>query len=172
MSSGRFEAKTSMEDSPVELTRHRRAAADRADLYTVRSGSVAEPLWVGVSRTAAILEAYRRARLPMFEVRGPWLLRLPQDGYLPLPIAEAAALRTLRASGPYLDGERWTYAYPIDDKLLDEIRYLFGDAIIRAVPVEGVARHSVRMSAAEMGLVRARHGLRTHFGTRPSPTYE
>lgn len=167
MSSGRFEAKTSAEDSPVELIRHRREAADRADLYTVRSGSAAEPPWVGVSRTAAILETYRRARLPMFEVRGSWLLRLPQDGYLPLPIAEAAALRTLRASGPYLDGERWTYAYPIDDKLLDEVRYLLGDAIIREVPAaDGGSRHSVRMSAAEMGLVRARHGLRTHFGTR------
>lgn len=166
MCSGRFEAKTSIEDSPLELIRHRREAADRADLYTVRSASVAEPPWVGVSRTAAILETYRRARLPMFEVRGPWLLRLPQDGYLPLPIAEAAALRTLRASGPYLDGERWTYAYPIDDKLLEEVRYLLGDAIIRDVPVDRVSRHSVRMSAAEMGLVRARHGLRTNFGTR------
>ena len=168
MSSGRFEAKTSAEDSPVELVRHRREAADRADLYTVRSGSAAEPPWVGVSRTAAILETYRRARLPMFEVRGSWLLRLPQDGYLPLPIAEAAALRTLRASGPCLDGERWTYAYPIDDKLLDEVRYLLGDDIIREVPAaDGVSRHSARISAAEMGFVRARHGLRTHFGTRP-----
>lgn len=160
MTLGRFEASATNERSSVELVRHRRRAGDRPDLYTVRGGEPTEMPWVSLSRTAAVLEAYRRAVLPMFEVRGPWLVRLTSDGYLPLPLVEAAVLRTGRVPGPYLDGQRWTYAYPVDNVLLHDIRFLLGEAIVRDVSRAWVESYATRRSARAEGRARARSGSR------------
>jgi hypothetical protein len=160
MSSGRFEPVGAFKQPPVELVRHRREAGDRPDLFTVRGSRGDEVPWVTLSRTAAVLEAYRRARLPMFETSGPWLVRLANDGYLPLPLAQAAVLRTGRVSGPYLDGQRWTYAYPLDDTLLQDIRLVLGDAIVFDARVGLGASNSNRNSSYAIGRARARFGSR------------
>lgn len=160
MASGRFEASGTNARSSVELVRHRRRAGDRPDLYTVRGGEPTDLPWVSLSRTAAVLEAYRRARLPMFEVRGPWLVRLTSDGYLPLPLVEAAVLRSGRVPGPYLDGRRWTYAYPVDNLLLHDIRFLLGEAIVRDANRAWVESYTTRLSARAEGRARARSGSR------------
>ena len=153
----------------VELVRHRRETGDRADLFTVRGGRQDEPSWTGLSRTAAILEAYRRVQCPMFEVRGKWLVRLTNDGYLPLPVAKIASLRTLLASGPYLDGERWTYAYPLDAYLLTEIIRLFGKSIISGLGEDCFISESNRLAAGIMGRERARYGQRNPARGRFTP---
>lgn len=160
---GRFEACDASEHTAVGLFRHRRQAGDRPDLYSLRN-STAEPAWFTLSRTAAVIEAYRRARKPMFAAVGTWLVRLTNDGFLPLPLAEAAILRTGRASGPFKEGKRWTYAYPLDDVLLRDVRALFGSHFVRDVPTESEASRVSRATAAVVGRARAR-------GTTRVPAY-
>lgn len=129
-STGRFEQAPPFGNSGVSLIRHRRESADRPDLYTVQGGSDPRSVWVGLSRTAAILEAHKRARKPLFARRGNWLIRLSSDGHLPVEVAMCASMRRGAASGPYRDGEHWSYAYPLDPRTLEWLKSAYGHWIV------------------------------------------
>lgn len=164
MASGCFQPAGGVSRTAGGLTRYRRPAGDRADLYTVFDGVGVQP-WVSASRTAAVVEAYRLARRPMFAVRGEWLVRLPNDGYLPAPLAEAAMLRTGRVPGPYKDGRRWTYAYPVDAVLLQDLRTLFAEDFVDGPVPHGGERRRSYLSTVSMARGRARGSLRA-LGSR------
>lgn len=160
MTSGRFSTAIEQDQSDVTLIRYQRDASDRPDLFTVTGGRAGEARWVSSSRTSAILEAYRRANRPMFEVKGEWLVRIPSDGYLPLPIAQQAGLRMSRTSGPYWNDTYWTYAYPLDVQLLAQVRHIFGEAIVRTSGSAVVSHTPNRLSSKQLGRSRARGGQR------------
>ncbi|MEQ6475570.1 hypothetical protein [Comamonas sp. wu1-DMT] len=92
----------------VDLSWWRREDGDRHDLYAV-TGAGAE--FTTTSRTAAILEAHRRAGMPLFRHLGSSWLRIAEQGYMPLPIAVRLRREEQLASGPVFVDGRWTYAY-------------------------------------------------------------
>lgn len=96
--------------SQVHLTWWRREEGDRVDLYVVQ-GVSSHPFTTS-SRTVALAEAFRQARQPMFELTNEALFRRPSEGHLPLQIAQALGILTLRRSGPLQVGDVWTYSYP------------------------------------------------------------
>ncbi|MDM0109832.1 hypothetical protein QTH97_33290 [Variovorax sp. J22R24] len=92
----------------VLLTWWRREEGDRHDLYEVKEEGYR---FVTSSRTVAIVEAHRRAALPLFtRHEGRWL-RTAEEGHLPLPLAMKLRRDRQCASGPMLIEGRWRYAY-------------------------------------------------------------
>jgi hypothetical protein len=91
------EMRPTRDEGNVELHRLVRERGDDRDLYRVTYGS---EQFVTSSRTAAILEAYRRRKTPLFCWSGGRFYRTARGGYLPLPVAKALRRRSLCGSGP------------------------------------------------------------------------
>lgn len=134
----------------VGLSWWRREGGDRHDLYAVTGSGAA---FTTTSRTIAILEAHRRAGMPLFRRQdGSWL-RTAEQGYLPLPIAVQLRREEQLASGPVFVDGRWTYAY--------------GEGAIRVAgrilgwnlfcdPDGSLTTERLRRGAAAIGLLRHR----------------
>lgn len=126
---GRFGTNPAFTTGAVRLERFTRARRDRSDLFVVTSDHPSS-VRVCSSRVVAIVEAYRRARTPLFSLEGNRLMRLPRDGYLPLPLMLVACLRLGRASGPVRLGDKWGYAYPADGLIADAVCRTLGATIV------------------------------------------
>ena len=112
----------------VKLTRWIRDDHSRSDLYLIESPHT--PRRVTPNRLVAIAEFYRLIHAPMFSLTGDVLLRLPDDGYLPLHLARRLCLTTLRNSGPTRIGGRWTYVYPSNKDCLGVINFSLGNRFV------------------------------------------
>lgn len=113
--------------SDVRLDRLAREKMDDRDLFRVRGGG---PDFVSSSRTAGILEAYRRKRMPLFAWSGDRLVRTARSGHLPLPIGRGLRRRLLVSAGPTLESDgSWSYAYPCDVDTARSLGRIFGTAI-------------------------------------------
>lgn len=126
---GLFGANPAATSDPVRLERFIRTRRDRPDLFAVTSEHPSSR-WVGSSRVVAVVEAYRRARAPLFVIEGNRLIRLPRDGHLPLPLTLAASFRLGRASGPVRSRDGWRYAYPADKWIVEAVRSTLGATIV------------------------------------------
>jgi hypothetical protein len=111
----------------VRIERWRRDRGDDRDVYRVLG---AGPALILSSRTAAILEGYRRARRGLFQWSKGRLARSAGAGYLPLSVARAVRCKSLVSTGPVLThGNAWSYEYAA--KLVDAqwLATVFGSAI-------------------------------------------
>lgn len=140
----------------VEVRWWRRDESDRADLFSVDGGAPSQ--FVSPSRAVALAEAFRRARRPMFEPRDSILLRLPEDGYLPLHLAQTMHAGSLVAPGVIPVGNRWRYAYPTSQIGLAAIRGSLGRHFIL-----NDAPPTTRPDAEGSSLI----GFARHRGARP-----
>ena len=120
----------------VQLTRHRRDRGDRADLYVVTSNRI-PGAWCSASRTLAVLEAHRRAAMPMFEVADGRLLSLGDECYLPLSIAALCNIQATRNCGPVRLGDVWRYAYPLHPAAVAFIEAALGKFAVRTLTSKG-----------------------------------
>lgn len=111
----------------VSLERLVRERGDDRDLFRL-SGNGAP--FLTCSRTVAILEAYRRRGVPLFDWTSGSLQRLSRSGHLPIAIARALRGRSLCASGPVIcpDGS-WSYLYPADKASVRQLKRTFGTVI-------------------------------------------
>ncbi len=107
------------------------------------------------SRTAAILEGYRRRSVPLFRWTKGKLLRTAKTGYLPMPIASALRRSAAVASGPIPRSEGGTYSYAVDASQAKWLTALFGTAIEGPIdesrPFWASERVHVRRSGGRMG---------------------
>jgi hypothetical protein len=92
--------------------------------------------FVTSSRTAAILEAYRRSKTPLFRWFPGRLERVARTGHLPLPVARSLRRRFLTGSGPKeLREDRGSYVYMADANSARWLRKKFGP-VIGGVPAD------------------------------------
>ncbi|MDB5963479.1 MAG: protein of unassigned function [Massilia sp.] len=139
----------------VRLERYSRARADDRDILLLSAPGL--PGRIFGSRTAALLEAHRLARRPLFEFRNGALWRRAADGNLPLPVARMFRLAHL--AGPFLDiaseGGAASLAYPVDEPSARLVAAWFGAAI---------SIHGARADAEDgLGSIAlARHRGRAH----------
>ena len=111
----------------VQLDRLMREDMDDRDVFRV---SGVGPVFLSSSRTAAILEAYRRIKRPVYKWSNGFLSRNTLNGHLPLPIARGLRQKSLIASGPQLtDGGGWSYIYGCDLKNAKSLAGFFGAAV-------------------------------------------
>ena len=108
----------------VEIRWWRRSEGDRGDLFSVDGGAAGQ--LVSASRTVALVEAFRRAREPMFTQSGGMLLRLPVEGHLPLHLAQTLHVCSLTASGLVRAGNEWRYAYSASAEGMKSASYCLG----------------------------------------------
>lgn len=109
------------------------------DLYRVTG---APGPFVTTSRTVAILEAHRRARVPLFRWRNGELQRTGRSGHLPLPIARTIRRLSLMPSGPReAEAGTWTYTYTADAACAAWAAQALGAAV--EVPAERAKRSSL-----------------------------
>jgi hypothetical protein len=153
---GRFDPQGSREGARVRLSWLRREEGDRADVFQVRSS--AGDL-VGTSRVVALAEGFRRAGAPMFELAEREILRLPEEGHLPLHLARLAQLRSLRAAGPAFDGRRWRYVYSADPLALKHVRACLGYRFVVSDDMTASHRPTARTDSSVLGRARHRAGL-------------
>lgn len=135
----------------VVLTWWNRAEGDRADLYAVmrRGGS----RFTTSSRTVALAEAYRVMALPMFQVAGDLLIRLPREGHLPLHLAASHYLSTLSAPGPIRISNGWSYAYSANREDINIIRACLGGLFV----LDPKSQKSLKIiGSSSFGMVRHR----------------
>jgi len=125
---GGFRSPETTNPGPVNLERFRRERGDRDDIFVVTGPGSAR--YVTTSRTSAIVEAYRRARIAMFRWDGALLVRNSEDGHLVEPLANLAVLSSCRSPGPALVDGRWTYAYGMTADCVGWIRSVFGQAFV------------------------------------------
>jgi hypothetical protein len=134
----------------VGLSWWRREGGDRHDLYAVTGTGAG---FTTTSRTVAILEAHRRAGMPLFRRQdGSWL-RTAEQGYLPLPIAVRLRREEQLASGPVFVDGRWTYAYA--DGAIRVAGRILGWSLF-CDPDGRLATDRLRRGAAAIGLLRHR----------------
>lgn len=156
---GRFKDLTPpRQEYPIRLTWWRRAEGDRPDLYVVEGRSKIP--FTTSSRPVALAEAFRQGRQPMFKLEGEALLRIPGEGYLPLHLAKAISLLTLRCGGPVRIGNSWTYSYPTRRDGIALICSSLGRYFVKTEAVGNTPRDDLAMSSI---IARARHR-----GGRPS----
>ena len=134
----------------VDLSWWRRESGDRHDLYTV-TGSGAG--FTTTNRTVAILEAHRRAGMPLFRRQGESWLRTAEQGYMPLPIAVRLRREEQLASGPVFVDGRWTYAY--GEGAVRAAGHILGWSLF-CDPDGRLATERIRRGAAAIGLFRHR----------------
>lgn len=116
------------EADDVRLVRWTRERRDAPDIFVV-SAADREPM-VTESRTAAILEAHRRARRPLFEFDGIGLRRLANDGFLPLSIVRALRWHVLADCGPeHVADGIFGYRYRIPVGAAMRLAGIFGTAL-------------------------------------------
>ena len=125
----------------VRLERWTRSNKDLHDLYRVRI--VDGPERTFANRSAAIIEAHRLMRQPLFEWCDGLLTRTSCDGYLPATFARALRRKHLASPGPtIMGGRRRSYVYPCDHEDLAGLRRIFGIAIEvpdKETPLESMA---------------------------------
>jgi len=143
---------------PVSLTWWRRMESDRPDLYLVESRSKLP--FTTSSRPMALAEAFRQARQPMFELEGSTLLRCSKEGHLPLHLAQALGLLTLRRGGPIRIGDAWTYSYLTCKDGTALVSSCLGNYFLKTSAVPDAAYDAATISSV---VGRARHR-----GGRPS----
>jgi hypothetical protein len=111
----------------VAIERWRRERGEDRDVYRVHA---AGPELILSSRTAAILEGYRRARRGLFRWTDGRLWRSVGSGYLPLPVARALRCKSLVAAGPMPSHDNVTsYTYGAEYVDAQWIASIFGAAI-------------------------------------------
>lgn len=123
---GRFTFPT--HTSGVRLERWSRPNGDARDVFRlVQRNGRSQML---DSRIAAIVEAHRQFKRPLYCRRRDLLVRMTAEGWLPNEVAARLRLRHLRASGPIETsaGER-AYAYPIDEADAVWLAQRFGPAV-------------------------------------------
>ncbi|MEX3955998.1 hypothetical protein [Trinickia sp. EG282A] len=125
---GGFRSRDTTNPGSVNLERFRRERGDRDDIFVVTGPGSAR--YVTTSRTSAIIEAYRRARIAMFRWDGARLVRNSEDGHLVEPLANLAMLSSCRSPGPALVDGRWTYVYNMTADCVAWIRSVFGHAFV------------------------------------------
>ena len=113
-------------DDGAVIERWTRERGDDRDVFRVAGAG--EDIMLS-SRTAAILEGYRRRSVPLFRWTKGRLLRTARTGYLPIPIASALRRSAAVASGPLPHSEGGTYAYAVDSSQVKWLTALFGAAI-------------------------------------------
>jgi hypothetical protein len=117
----------------VVLQRWVRERKDDRDVFRVVSRGQD---FVTSSRTAAILEAYRCRRTPLFRWFRGRLERVARAGHLPLPVARSLRRRFLTGSGPTeLREDRGSYVYVADANAARWLRKKFGP-VIAGVPAD------------------------------------
>lgn len=126
--SGRFVRAGVEAGERVRLERLIRANGDARDVYRVTTdggkGRILE------SRTAAILEAHRLARVALYMHQGSLLVRRRRDGFLPLTCARMLRLRHLLAPGAVTDeAGAYSYAYPCTPFEALNLSAVFGPAV-------------------------------------------
>lgn len=111
----------------LQLERWKRERGDDHDVFVIRAPR--EEI-ITLSKTAAVLEAHRRAGIPLFDFVGNALQRCRLGGYLPLPVARSLRLLHGIDSGPLDLGEgRWGYSYPCDQQSAQRVASWLGGAI-------------------------------------------
>ncbi|MCC8402031.1 hypothetical protein LJ655_09010 [Paraburkholderia sp. MMS20-SJTN17] len=126
---GGFRSLDTTNSGPVNLERFRRERGDRDDIFVVTGPDSAR--YVTTSRTSAIIEAHRRARIAMFRWDGSRLVRNSQEGHLVEPLANLAMFSSCRSPGPALVDGRWTYVYEMTADCVGWIRSAFGRAFVQ-----------------------------------------
>jgi hypothetical protein len=117
----------------VTLDRWSTERADDHDIYVIEEKGETKST---LSRTAAILEAHRLAKVPLFEIREGRLVRLRLGGNLPLQVSRS--LRVLHGvnAGAVTTERGWSYAYACDARSAHYLGTVIGDAL---------AGHSARL---------------------------
>lgn len=97
-------------------------------IYRVE-GSKQQPMFFD-SRTAAIFYGHSLAQVQLFGMAKNKLVRVTNDGYLPLPIAEPISLYSCCSSG-FVRGENgdYKYAYPVSSEILRYLCSVFGSIL-------------------------------------------
>lgn len=125
---GRFGFSTSGPSPDVNLERWGRAKRDAPDVYALVGA--ANTITVLSNRTAAVLEAYRRANRTLFRRAGNTLLRNAATGWLPDLAAKRLRFRHLCSPGPIVsDPGNYSYGYPCDDASAHWLSTQFGAAV-------------------------------------------
>jgi hypothetical protein len=140
---------TAPAESGVQLERWVRERRDDRDLFVVRDG---ETSFRTTSRTAAILEAHRLARRPLFRWAEGRLVRRGRSGHLPIAVAQALALRSGLSAGPSPQSDgTWTYVYGADARDVAWLAAKFGPAIEGTAPTPRVDRLARTIAARRTG---------------------
>lgn len=153
---GGFRSLDTTNPGPVNLERFRRERGDRDDIFVVTGPGSTR--YVTTSRTSAIVEAYRRARIAMFRWDGARLVRNSEDGHLVEPLANLAMLSSCRSPGPALMDGRWTYVYGMTADCVGWIRSMFGHAFVD--DRSALDAKLSRLSAEALGWSRNRNVFR------------
>lgn len=147
---GRFLAAAGGATGSVRLERWVRPRRDARDVYRI-SGSASGDL-VLESRTAAILEAHRRAGIPLLHHAENELVRLRAEGNLPAEIVGALRFAHLASSGPIRrETGEWTYAYPCSRDDARELVAIFGAAVAGSAPAPDHARYRLSRKLGPRG---------------------
>lgn len=162
---GAFRSPVTTKSGMVNLERFRRERGDRDDIFVV-AGSDNSERYVTTSRTSAIIEAYRRARIPMFRWDGTRLVRNCQDGHLVEPLATLAMRSSCRSPGPALVDGRWTYVYEMTTDCVDWIGAMLGQAFIHHATARDAEVSS--LSAEAFGWSRNRNVFRVQESKPPA----
>jgi hypothetical protein len=157
---GRFSSNLKL-DAEINVEHFQRERRDRHDLYRV-SGGFKEPQWIGTSRVTAISEGYRRARRQFLETKRGLLIRIPRDGYIPLPIASVGGLVS---SSLVREENGWRYAYPSGTAILCALKEMFGDDFV-AQQLSRDSRRKVESAALAVGRYRHRPYVSPGFARR------
>ena len=125
---GSFRSKAEDPENGISLGRYRRTRGDDRDVYILRARD--RPLMAFTARASAVMEAYRLAASPLFELDGSRLRRVAADGHLPEPIGRKLRLTHLVNPGLLVDpnGNR-SFAYPADRHDVEMLHRWFGAAI-------------------------------------------
>jgi len=151
----------------IAIERWRRERGDDRDVFRICG---AGPDIFLTSRTAALLEGYRRARRCLFRWSDGQLWRSAGAGYLPLPVARALRCKSLTSAGPVpLQGKAASYAYAAELADAQWLASIFGSTIEVPNAPETVPWMRPSIKARRMGLRAAPAEL---FGpTIDTPAY-
>lgn len=116
------------EQAGINLQRWSRAKRDAPDIYTL-TNTVATVATLA-NRTAAVMEAHRLKRRPLFKPTGHILRRTAVVGWLPDQAAMRLRLSHLASSGPIADPtNKHAYGYPCDAASCGWLSLQFGESI-------------------------------------------
>lgn len=147
---GRFLSSSGDATGHVRLERWARPRRDARDVYRI-SGIAGGDL-VLESRTAAILEAHRRAGIPLLHCAGNELVRLRAEGNLPAEIVGALRFAHLVSPGPIRrETGEWTYAYPCSRDDARELVAIFGAAVAGSAPAPNHAPYRLSRKLGPRG---------------------
>jgi hypothetical protein len=134
----------------IAIERWRRERGDDRDVFRVHG---AGPDLVLSSRTAAILEGYRRARRGLYRWSDGRLGRAANGGYLPLTVARALRCKSLVSAGPVPShGKTWSYGYAAELVDAQWLTAVFGSAVEVSNVPDTMPWMQPRIRARRMGL--------------------